>query len=200
MKLRLLTTLAVAAILSGCATYDYAGGSAPGGYYHGRPSVEYYGPYGGGYGYYGYPSSGYIGGYTGYGYSRPYYGYGSGYYPYRPYHRPHRPPARPDHGGHNPPPPTSQVKRAPPWRTLDGRYLESGSVMIPPRHRGVPQAIGPPALRDPGRPQAVPAPRPMGPPSAPRAERPPPMERTERVRVPQESRERGNGRVRTQEP
>ena len=78
MKLRILTTLFATAMLGGCATYDYSAGSAPGGYYMGRPSVEYIGPYSGGYGY----GAGFAGlsyGYGGYGYSRPYYGYG-GYY------------------------------------------------------------------------------------------------------------------------
>ena len=70
MKLRLLSTLFATAMLGGCATYDYSAGSAPGGYYTGRPSVEYIGPYSGGYGYgggYGGLSYGY-GGYGGYGY------------------------------------------------------------------------------------------------------------------------------------
>ena len=66
MKLRLLSTLFATAMLGGCATYDYSAGSAPGGYYTGRPSVEYIGPYSGGYGY----GGGYGGlsyGYGGYG-------------------------------------------------------------------------------------------------------------------------------------
>lgn len=143
MKMRLLTALFAAAALSGCATYDYAGGSAPGGYYYGRPSVEYYGPYGGGYGYgsYGYGGYGYGGGY---GYSP--YGYYGGYYPYYPYypHRPHRP--RPDHNDDRPP---SQGGRPPPWRRPDGRYQDSGQVMIPPRN-GVPQAPSQPQSRPDG--------------------------------------------------
>lgn len=122
MKLRLITTLIAAAALSGCATYDYAGGSAPGGYYYGR-SAPSYGPYNDGYGY-GYPSYGY-GGYGYYGYS-PYYGYG-GYYPYYPY-RPHRP-------GHDDKPDRDN-DRPPPWRNpQDGRYRESGRVKIPPQNR-----------------------------------------------------------------
>ena len=60
MKLRLITTLIAVAALSGCATYDYAGGSAPGGYYYGRSAPSYYND---GYGY-GYPG---YGGYGGYG-------------------------------------------------------------------------------------------------------------------------------------
>ena len=124
MKLRLLTTL-LAAALSGCATYDYTSGSAPGGYYHGRPSVEYYGPYGDSYGY-GYPAYGGYGYYGSRGYYNPRYYYG-GYYPYYPPYRPHRP--RPPRDDHNPP---VQGDRAPPWRRPDGRYQESGGVMIPP--------------------------------------------------------------------
>ena len=87
MKMRLLITLAAAAALGGCASYyDYAAGSAPGGYYVGRAPAAAYGPFDSGYGYgygggmslgYGY---GNYGGFGGYGYSRPYYGYG-GYYP-----------------------------------------------------------------------------------------------------------------------
>ena len=141
MKMRLLTALFATAALSGCATYDYAGGSAPGGYYYGRPSVEYYGPYGGGYGYgsYGYGGYGYGGGY---GYSP--YGYYGGYYPYYPY-RPHRP-HRPDHNDDRPP---SQGGRPPPWRRPDGRYQDSGQVMIPPRN-GIPQAPSQPQARPEG--------------------------------------------------
>ena len=50
MKRSSLYALAVASLsLGGCATYDYVGDTAPGGYYHGRPSTQYYDPYGGGY-------------------------------------------------------------------------------------------------------------------------------------------------------
>lgn len=137
MKLRLVTTLFAAAALSGCATYDYAGGSAPGGYYYGR-STPSYGPYDDGYGY-GYPSYGY-GGYGYYGYS-PYYGYG-GYYPYYPY-RPHRP--------HHNDKPDPDNGRAPPWRNPeDGRYRESGQVKIPPHNR-IPQSPGQPQIVGDGR-------------------------------------------------
>lgn len=49
MKRSSLYALAVASLsLGGCATYDYVGDTAPGGYYHGRPSTQYYNPYGGG--------------------------------------------------------------------------------------------------------------------------------------------------------
>ncbi len=146
MKMRLLTALFAAAALSGCATYDYAGGSAPGGYYYGRPSVDYYGPYGGGYGYgsYGYDYGGY--GY-GYGYSPYRFGYYGGYYPYYPY-RPHNPrPPRPDNDDNRPP---SQGGRPPPWRRPDGRYQDSGQVMIPPRNGIVPQAPSQPQIRNDG--------------------------------------------------
>ena len=191
-KLRLLTTLLAAAALSGCATYDYAGGSAPGGYYYGRASSAYgYGPYDSGYGYpYGYGGYGYGG------YYNPYYGYG-GYYPYYP-HRPHRPrPPRPD----NP-----DDDRAPPWRDpVDGRYRESGRVMIPPHNR-VPQVPGQPrvngggrpAINNPGvrqRPDSDRAPQRMSQPSAPRVERSRPVERAAPA-----PRSENRDRVRNQEP
>lgn len=140
MKLRLITTLIAVAALGGCATYDYAGGSAPGGYYYGR-SAPSYGPYDDGYGY-GYPSYGY-GGYGYYGYS-PYYGYG-GYYPYY-LQRPHRP-HHPDHDDK----PDPDNGRAPPWRNPeDGRYRESGRVKIPPQNR-IPQSPGQPRVTGDGR-------------------------------------------------
>jgi hypothetical protein len=197
MKMRLLTALLATAALSGCATYDYAGGSAPGGYYYGRPSVEYYGPYGGGYGYgsYGY------GGYGGYGYGGGYgyspYGYYGGYYPYYPYrpHRPHHP--RPDHNDDQPPP--SQGGRPPPWRRPDGRYQDSGQVMIPPRN-GVPQAPGQPQVRNEGgrypgmrvRPEGGnQAPR-MSAPSQPRQMEPRQMERSRPVERAQPAPRSGN--------
>ena len=77
---RLIVSAGLLLGLSGCATYDYVGGSS-GGYYHGSPSVQYNYPYG-------YPDSGY--GYGGYGYGSSYYGYGNYGYPvYRPnYNRP----------------------------------------------------------------------------------------------------------------
>ena len=203
-KLRLLTTLLAAAALSGCATYDYAGGSAPGGYYYGRASsgAGYgYGPY---YDGYGYPSYGYGGGGYGYGYGggyyNPYYGYG-GYYPYRPYH-PHRPrPPRPEEPGDG---------RAPPWRNpQDGRYRESGRVMIPPGSRvpqvpGQPQVIGGgrPAINNPGvrqRPESGQGPQRMSQPSAPRSE--PRVERSRPVeRSAPPPRSENRDRVRNQEP
>ena len=151
-KLRLLTTLLAAAALGACASYDYVGGNAPGGYYYGRASSGAgYGPY---YDGYGYPSYGYggYGGYRGYGYGyggyyNPYYGYGG--YPYYP-HRPHRP--RPPQS--DPP----RDGRAPPWRDpVDGRYRESGRVMLPPANRVLqapaqPQVVGGgrPAMSNPG--------------------------------------------------
>ena len=193
--LRLLTTLLAAAALGGCATYDYAGsGSAPGGYYYGRASGGGYGPYYDGYGYpsYGYGGYGY-GGYYG-GYYNPYYGYGG--YPYY-IHRPHHPrpprPDRPDDG------------RAPPWRNpQDGRYRESGRVMIPPANRvpqvpARPQVLGDgrPAVSNPGvrvRPESGEAPPRMSQPSPPRVERSRPVERASPPRT--ENRDR----VRNQEP
>lgn len=110
MKRLLISAIALAG-LAGCATYDYAGGSAPGGYYRGSPRYEYsypdgdYGGYGGGFGGYGL-----YGGYGGYGYGPGYYGYSRPYYVIRPQPRP----PRGDHGhdgggyfpggGHRPPP------------------------------------------------------------------------------------------------
>jgi hypothetical protein len=199
MKMRLLTAIFATAALSGCATYDYAGGSAPGGYYYGRPSVEYYGPYGGGYGYgaYGYDGYGY-GGYGGYGYSP--YGYYGGYYPYYPYrpYRPHRP--HPDHDDDRPP---SQGGRPPPWRRPDGRYQDSGQVLIPPRN-GVPQVPSQPQVRPDGgrypgmrvRPEGGnPQPR-MSSPSQPRQmERPQPAQRAQSA-----PRSGNRERLRTEEP
>jgi hypothetical protein len=194
MKLRLITALIAAAALSGCATYDYAGGNAPGGYYYGR-STPSYGPYYDGYGY-GYPSYGY-GGYGGYGYG--YGGYG-GYYPYYLY-RPVRP-HRPDHD-HEPDPGSD---RAPPWRSpVDGRYRESGRVKIPPQNR-LPQSPGQPRITGDGRqsdgnagirqrPTSEP-PRRVAEPSPPRSvERP---RAVERAAPPPRSENRG--RVRNDEP
>ena len=191
MKTRLLITLVAVTALSGCAsTYDYAAGSAPGGYYVGRAPAASYGPFHGGYGYGG-MSLGYgYGGY--YGYSRPFYGYG-GYYPYHPY-RPYYPrPPRPDKPDTRPP---GEGNRPPPWRRPDGRYQESGRVMIPPRHQAVPQESNVAAgMGYPDRPQVSPSPRPMAPPSRPRVERPRPMERMERMERPQH-----RARERTEEP
>lgn len=143
MKFRLLAAATVAAAaLTGCVTYDDARSRAPGGYYYGRPSVEYYGsPYG--YPYYG---GGYGSGYYGYGYPRGYYP--GGYYPAYPVYpvRPIRPrPPRPggDHGDHRPPsgpggdvrPPTSG---RPPWRNPP-----SGNVQRPPRADAAPRPVRP---------------------------------------------------------
>ena len=192
MKMRLLITLVAAAALSGCASYyDTAVGSAPGGYYVGRAPAASYGPFDSGYGYGGGVSLGYgygnYGGYGSYGYSRPWYGYG-GYYPYYPYRPYHPRPPRPDTDNPRPP---GQGDRPPPWRRPDGRYQETGQVMIPPR-RQVPSQ---PGVTYPDRSQATPSPRPMAPPSAPR------MERPERSR-PAERMERSEPRVReqTEEP
>ena len=183
MKLRLLVTLFAAAMLGGCATYDYSAGSAPGAYYTGRPSVEYIGPYSGGYGYgggYGGLSYGY-GGYGGYGYSRP-YSYGGGYYPYRPYrpYYPHPPRPRPDAGNPNPP---GQGGRPPPWRDPDGR---PNYGQPRPGYQGGPQR---PVAVNPDRPQ-VSAPQ-------PRPDRPRPVQ--QRAPVVRE-RPASSDRIRNEEP
>ena len=198
MKLRLLSTLFATAMLGGCATYDYSAGSAPGGYYTGRPSVEYIGPYSGGYGYgggYGGLSYGY-GGYGGYGYLRSNRGFSGGYYPYYPYrpYYPHPPRPRPDTGNPNPqnPNPPGHGNRPPPWRNPDGRPHQ---IDQPPRpqYQGGPRPTGRPVGVDPGRPQgSAPPPRPM----APRPDNPRPVERAPAVR----ERARSNERIREVEP
>ena len=199
MKIRLFTAILAAAALGGCATYDYVGGSAPGGYYYGRAPVDSYGPYGGGYGYgpsYGYGIYGGYG-YDGYGYSRyPYYG---GYYPYHP-HRP-RPP-RPDHDDDNPP----RGDRPPPWRRPDGRYQETGGVMIPPHNR-VQQAPSQPQIRADGGQPRFPGNRPSGGGQPPRVAPPSPARQMERAPRPVEraapaprSESRERVRTQTQEP
>jgi hypothetical protein len=181
MKLRLLTTLIAAAALGGCATYDYAGGSGSGGYYHGRASTDYYyGPYGGAYGY---P------GYGGYGYGRYLYGprhygpYGYGYRPpyyYRPPHYP-RPPRGDDDGDRG-------SDRPPPWRAPDGRYRDTGQVLVPPSNAAVPQVPRGPVLGEGRRnspwraPTAVP--RAEAVPQAPRMERSRPVPRMQRESAP----------------
>jgi len=174
MKRTSLLTIAFASLaLGGCATYDYVGDTAPGGYYHGRPSTQYYdsygGYYGGGgaYGGYGYGGYGY-GGYYGY----PYYGYYGSHYPYYP----PRPP-RPDHNNPPPKPPPSHGgggNRPPPWRDPTGRWREGGSQ---PMVRGRPQQVAP----SPSQPRVdgggYQPPRVAAPPSMPRTERPRTMER-----------------------
>lgn len=195
MKMRLLTALFATAVLGGCATYDYAGGSAPGGYYYGRPSVDYYGPYGGGYGYGAYGYGGY-----GYGYSPYGYGYYGGYYPYYPYRPHHHPrPPRPDHDDDRPP---SEGGRPPPWRRPDGSYQDSGQVMIPPRN-GIQQAPSQPQVRNQGggypgrvRPEGGNQQPRMTTPSQPR-----PMERSRPAERSQSApRAESRGRVRSEEP
>lgn len=158
MKFRAFAVAAVAlAALGGCATYDYAAGSAPGGYYSGQPQVEYYGSYGYPYGGYGYPY-----GYGGYGY--PYggyaypYGYGGHYYPRYYGHVP-----RPRPGGGTTQPPTGEQPRQDgraPWRDLRriveekdrGRQVAPRAYQMPPG--GQPARIAPAP-----RPQAMPMPR-----------------------------------------
>ncbi|AWV05975.1 hypothetical protein [Marilutibacter maris] len=176
------------ALLGGCIS-DYAYRGDGGGYYYGRPSVEYryYGGYGTPYGYspYGYYPYSY--------YYRPYYP-GYPYYPHRPPH--HRPPHRHDDDGGKPP-----------WRDLDRidreRRARNGSRPpvavpqwdrgpttappmsrpLPPRRGTPPQAVprraSPPATSQPPRvqPRTTAPPRvqprtsapPVSRPSAPRA-------------------------------
>ncbi|MCF7221740.1 hypothetical protein [Marilutibacter chinensis] len=178
---RVLAPALAVALLGGCVS-DYAYRSDGGGYYYGRPSVEY--RYYGGYGYpYGYGGYGY--GYRPYGYPygyhyRPYYP-GYPYYPYRPpYHRPpYKPPHRHD-----------DDRGKPPWRDLDRisrehrdrneprpRIVPRGDLTrpappmsrpLPPNRssgpRPVPQRVAPPSVNQPPR---VHAPRPAPPVSRP---------------------------------
>lgn len=146
MKTRnLAIAVFAAALLSGCASYGYRGGS--GDYYYGRSagSTVYYGaPYGSvGYGWpggfhgsvgYGYP------GYYRYGYGPryPYYGYGPRYpsYGYGGYYPPYyygRPIVRPRPPGNQPP---RESRPGAPWRDL------SGITRV--EHRERPERIGGP--------------------------------------------------------
>ena len=158
MKLRLITSAALALALGGCTTYGYVGDG--GGYYTGAPATQYsYSGYGYGYGGYGYgaPYYAYRPGVSfGLSYGYPYYYYPGG--PYRPpyYGRPYypRPPhyhprpdhdhdhghgGRPDHGGRPERPPVANDGQPPPlnrapWRDLERlRRGEYGEVTPPPR-------------------------------------------------------------------
>lgn len=194
-KILATATLLATTALGGCVTYDHVGRDAPGGYYYGRPTVEYYDPYGGYspygggvsvYGRYGY--GGYYGGY-------PYYGH---YGPYYPYYRPHHPPPRPPRPGDDTPnPPTSgPSKRPPPWRDpTNGAYRESGQVMIPPRFRqpAVPAPSSPQVRREaPSSGVSRPSPQPRSEVARPRA--------AERAARPSRPAVRSGSPVRTQEP
>jgi len=183
MKLRLLSVLVAATALGGCASYDYAGGGA-GGYYHGRPSADDYAGYAG---YGGYDRYGY-GGYAPYGYygyggrDYRYYRYGGGYNPYYPYPRyyvvrpPHDDhdndhPNHRDHHGDDDQDDDPRGERPPPWRAPDGRYRDTGSVMVPPRNRALPQSSIPRrVLADPSRPMTAPPSM-----AVPRSSPPPPQ-------------------------
>ena len=161
---RAITALALAAALGGCATYDYVGSDAPGGYYRGQSRSTYPGYYGGspdGYydGYYGYPGGYYMPGY--------YYG-GVYYYGGHRYYRP--PPHRPDgdhDGGHDRPPPSGNPgggNRMPsPWRDLDRigerQQQRRGNDGPPSRPYGVPQGqpAPQPSMRPPQPSGATPA-------------------------------------------
>lgn len=168
MNMRLLMAAGLLASLSGCATYGYTEASAPGGYYSGRPSVEYnyggsygYGyPYGYGYGYGGSLSIGYgsLGYYGYYPYGYPYYG---GYYRPRPPHNqspgrpsggdgPYRPPLKP-----RPPQTDGGGSRPSPWRDMDRLRQPRADSDVQPRVRPVPVpqvTPAPPAYRPQARP------------------------------------------------
>lgn len=162
MKLRLITGLAAALVLSGCATYDYVGHG--GGYYTGSSPQYSRSGYGSAYGSYGYGSAyGYRyrpGWSFGLDYAYPYsyypYGsgyYGGGYYPQRPpYYRPYppRPPRPGDHqqqpeqperpppvAGSSPPP----LNRAP-WRDIERLRRGEANGEPPPRAQPGTNAFG----------------------------------------------------------
>lgn len=184
MKRLLISAIALAG-LGGCATYDYAAGNAPGGYYSGSPRYEYsypdgyYGGYGGGFaGSYGY---GLYGGYGGYGYSPGYYGYYSRpYYVIRPQPRPphgghdndHRPPPGSGGGGHRPP--SGGGPR--PGRPGDGRPHPPSSGGEHGQRPTLPDRLRPPADRSsspraesaPARPVRQSQSRPSSAPAVPR--------------------------------
>lgn len=203
----LLAAVFASTLLGGCATYDYVGNTAPGGYYHGRPTTEYYSPYGYYDGYYGG-----VGVYSGpyryrgsYGY--PYYGYYGSYYPYyRPHHHP-RPP-RPGDNDNKPPPTSGGGNRPPPWRDPTGRWREGGSQPLVP-NRSSPASPAPSQPRmsggyqpprvtpSPSMPRTAERPRTMERPAAPRAERSAP--RVERA-TPRPSAPRESSPVRQLEP
>lgn len=187
MNIRLvIAAFIAAATLSGCVTYDHVGrGAAPGGYYHGRPTTEYYSPYG----YGGYPYSGGVHVYGGYGGGYyggyPYYGHYGSYYPYyRPHYNYYPRPPRPGYDKPRPPnpPPTGRPgNRPPPWRDpTNGAYRETGQVLVPPRSQR-------PATPAPAR--ITPRPEPRNEVSRPRS-----VERPARPAV------RSAPRIRTQEP
>lgn len=124
MKLRYLAIVALAALLGGCASYGYRGGS--GDYYYGQSARSGY--YGAPYGSVGYGTYGGFHGSVGYGYPGVYYGrsywptryYGHrypayGYYP--PYYY-GRPIVRPPRPGHDRPP--RESRPGAPWRNLQG--------------------------------------------------------------------------------
>lgn len=160
MKLRIALAGGLLLALSGCATYDYAGGGSSGGYYTGQPSVQYnypagYPGYNGG-GYYGY-GGGYGGYYPG-GYYRP--GYGYGYPVVRPPHN-HRPPRPP---GNRPPPTRPPENRPPPrnnggspWRNMDSNTRPQRPPQAGPRPQVQPQRQAAPRPQSAPRPQGSPA-------------------------------------------
>jgi hypothetical protein len=193
-KRLVIAALFATATLSGCVTYDHVGrGAAPGGYYYGRPTTEYYDPYG----YGGYPYSGGVSIYGGYGsggYGYTYYGHYGSYYPY---YRPHYYPRPPRPGDGRPPPPNPPPtarpgNRPPPWRDpTRGAYRETGQVLIPPRSQPQYQRPAPSSsqIRGDNPPRMVPRHEPRNEVSRPRS-----IERADRPAV------RSAPRVRTQEP
>src|SRR5690606_19882370 len=171
MKLRMLSGLACALALSGCATYDYVGTGYGGDYYSGAPVTEYhYHEYGYGYPYYRYTPGVSLGVHYYYGGRYPAYGYPA--YPY--YHAPYRPPVRPPATaggsrpeGHRPPPPKhdnpghDRPRERAPWRDLDRlREQRDGAARGPGRPQPRPQAAQG-GLYQPRPQAAAPAPRPV---------------------------------------
>ena len=149
--LGLATAALAVALLSGCTSYGYRGGS--GDYYYGRGAVAhpgYYGygaPYGSvGYGRYGGGWSGGVRYGSPYYYGRPGYLYHPGYY--------YRPPVvvhpRPGHG-HQPQRPPQESSGRPPWRDL-------GNTVRRVEHRERPQRVTSPPRMGAPRPEGVRAP------------------------------------------
>ncbi|QDH71501.1 hypothetical protein [Marilutibacter alkalisoli] len=159
LLIRVLAPALAVTLLGGCVSgYNYRADG--GGYYYGRPSVQY--QYYGGYGYYPYSL-------------HPYGVYSYGHYPYR-YYRPHRPyysyprypyypvyPHRPPVSGKPPSHRPGDGHGKAPWRDLDRIEREKRRPRLDtPAPRQVGQQVGPTpsAQPRPVQPRATYQPRP----------------------------------------